>query len=262
MGSELGSYWLSHMHPDKCRTCAPGNWCYLKENRFAEGTLVGFSVWQAQKTWTGVDYPEFTVGVVTTKRAGKDTFFFFLHLWLVSVTSPPYSIFYEQNEGTHTLQWPMSMTKEAGRSIQLLRRWTRQTKIWVEFPTRTQVSFVTFRKPFSCLGCWAGLRKHPSLLPFSAPLCLFCLLSLGAFEGVFRDHQFWAAALRFLLGTPQRAAFLHVMWSWCAWDIMDRLDRETSSIVCPRPLLHYLHLLQYTLSKQFCLQQLLEEVPW
>lgn len=63
------------MHPDKCETYAPGNWCYLKENRLAKGTLVGFSVWQAQKTRPGVDYPEFTVGAVTTKRGGKDTFF-------------------------------------------------------------------------------------------------------------------------------------------------------------------------------------------
>lgn len=123
---------------------------------------------------------------------------FFLHLWLVSVISPPVSIFYEHSAGTHTLQWPMSMTKEAGRSIQLLRQWTKQTKIWVQFPTRTQVSFVTFRKSFSCLGCWAGLRKHPSLL--CPPL--FCLLSLETFEGVFQDHQFWEAALRFLLRTP------------------------------------------------------------
>lgn len=61
------------------------------------------------------------------------------------------------HEGAQTLQWPVSMTKEADRSIQLLRQWTKQTKICVEFQTQTQVSFVTFRKPFSCFGLftWA-----------------------------------------------------------------------------------------------------------
>lgn len=92
---------------------------------------------------------------------------------------------------------------------------------------------------------WAVLRKHPSLL--FPPL--FCLLILGAFQGMFRDHQFWEAALRFLLRTPQRAAFLRGMWSWCVRDVMDRLDRETGSSMCPRPLLHYLQLLQYTNTK-------------
>lgn len=36
--SVLGSYWLAHMHPDKCKPRAPGKWCYLKENRFAENS--------------------------------------------------------------------------------------------------------------------------------------------------------------------------------------------------------------------------------
>lgn len=96
------------------------------------------------------------------------------------------------------------------------------------------------------LATWAVVPWLENTLPSSAPLCLFCLLSLGAFQGVFRDHQFWEAALRFLLRAPQRAAFLHVVWSWCVRDIMDRLDRETGSKMCSRPLLHYLHLLQYT----------------
>lgn len=67
--SVQGSYWLSHMHPGKYKACAPGNWCYLKENRFTERSLRGFAVWQAQKTWTGADCLEFT--------AWKACFFFF-----------------------------------------------------------------------------------------------------------------------------------------------------------------------------------------
>lgn len=61
----------AEFHPDKCKTCAPGNWCYLKENRFAGRTLVGFSMWQAQKTRNAAGSPEFTVHAATAERWGE-----------------------------------------------------------------------------------------------------------------------------------------------------------------------------------------------
>lgn len=71
--SVLESYWFSHRHTDKWKACAPGNRCYLKQ--FAERTLMGFAVWQAQKIPTGAESPEFTAGAATTERGGKETFF-------------------------------------------------------------------------------------------------------------------------------------------------------------------------------------------
>lgn len=122
--SVLGSYWFSHRHTDKGKACAPGNRCYLKQ--FAERTLMGFAVWQAQKTPTGAESPEFTAGAAMTERGGKDTF---LCWWWISVRSPPVANFSKYGEGKDTLQRPMSVTKEAGRSIQLLRQWTEQNNL-------------------------------------------------------------------------------------------------------------------------------------
>lgn len=82
-------------------------------------------------------------------------------------------------------------------------------------------------------------------LPSSAPLCLFCLLSLGAFQGVSRSSVLRGSS-QISVEDSSESSIPHVVWSWCVQDIMDRLDRETGSTMCPRPLLHYLHLLQCT----------------
>lgn len=87
----------------------------------------------------------------------------FLHWSWISVRPPSVTTFSKYGEENCTLQWPMSVTKEAGRSIQLLRQWTKQ-KIWVKFLTWTQVSFMTFRKSFSCLGFSTVFRNYSSLL--------------------------------------------------------------------------------------------------
>lgn len=97
----------------------------------------------------------------SNNKEGRERFFFSFITSLCHISC--FHLLRRQWRNPH-FTMPMPMTKEAGSSIQLLRQWTKQTKIWVEFPTWTQVSFVTFRKSFSCLGCWAGLSKHPSLL--------------------------------------------------------------------------------------------------
>lgn len=159
--SVQGSYWLSHMHPGKYKACAPGNWCYLKENRF---TLMGFAVWQAQKTRTGADCLEFT--------AWKTCFFLFFRTDCESVRPPPVTTFSKHSEGNRGLKWPMSAPKEAGRKIQLLRQWTKQ-EIWVKFLTLTQVSFMTFSKSCCCLGLLCRVWKM-LLPPLTPRVCFAC----------------------------------------------------------------------------------------
>lgn len=111
---------LTHA-PRQMRNMCTRKLVLLKRKQTCKGSSCGiFSVASSENpTWSRLPWIH---SWCCNNKKGRERHFF-LHWWRISVKS--ISIFYKHSEGNHTSQWPMSMTKEADRSIQLLRQWTK-----------------------------------------------------------------------------------------------------------------------------------------